>query len=44
MTGILHATSPASWPTWLGRTDLAVLLGALAACSAAAFSGRRNGS
>jgi hypothetical protein len=42
MTGILHATSPASSLTWLGWTDLVVLLGALAACSAAAFLGRRN--
>ena len=44
MTGILHATSPASWPPWLGWTDFVVLLGALAACSAAAFLGRRSGS
>ena len=41
MAGILHATSPASL---LGWTGFAVLLGALAACSAAAFLGRRNGS
>jgi hypothetical protein len=36
---ILHATSPASW---LGWTDFVVFAGALVACSAAAFPGRRD--
>jgi hypothetical protein len=44
MTGILHTASPASWLPRLGWIEVAVLLGALAACSAAAFDVRRNGS
>jgi hypothetical protein len=44
MTGILYAASPVSWLPWPGWTEVAVLLGALAACPAAAFLVRRNGS
>jgi hypothetical protein len=44
MTGILYTASPVSWLTWLRWIEVAVLLGALAACSAAACDVRRNGS